>query len=99
MHDLQRCLFRHPILFGAEYIRVIPKFSLGGDFEMDFALQRSSGLIDMVEIENSKHALFTKNGNPRSQLVHAEQQVIDWHSASAGKFDRDQPWNSGVPRA
>jgi hypothetical protein len=76
--DLQRCLTRHPILFGPEYIRVVPKFRLGGDFEMDFALQRSSGLIDLVEIEAARHPLFTKKGNPRSELVHAEQQVLDW---------------------
>lgn len=77
-HDLQRCLTRHPILFGPEYVRVVPKFRLGGDFEMDFALQRSSGLIDLVEIEAAKHPLFTKGGNPRAEMVHAEQQVLDW---------------------
>jgi hypothetical protein len=79
-HELQRCLTRHPILFGPEYIQVVPKFRLGGDFEMDFALQRGSGLIDLVEIEAARHPLFNKRGDPRAQLVHAEQQVLDWHA-------------------
>jgi hypothetical protein len=57
---------------------VIPKHRLGSEFEMDYALERTSGLIDLVEIEASNHALFTKAGNPSEQLVHAEQQVLDW---------------------
>jgi hypothetical protein len=77
-HQLQRCLTRNPILFGPEYVQIHPKLRLGGDFEMDFALQRSSGLIDLVEIEAAKHELFTKRGDPRAALVHAEQQVLDW---------------------
>jgi hypothetical protein len=79
-HALQRCLTRHPILFGPEYVQIRPKFRLGGDFEMDFALQCSSGLVDLVEIEAASHKLFTTRGDPRAALVHAEQQVLDWLS-------------------
>jgi hypothetical protein len=75
---LQRCLTDNPILFGPEYVRVIPKHRLGAEFEMDYALERVSGLFDLVEIEASSHALFTRSGNPTQQLVHAEQQVLDW---------------------
>lgn len=77
-HELQRCLTRYPLLFGPEYVQIHPKYRLGGDFEMDFALQRGSGLIDLVEIEAASHELFTKRGDPRAALVHAEQQVLDW---------------------
>ena len=45
---------------------------------MDYALERHSGLLDLVEIESSSLELFTKDGNPRKELVHAEQQVFDW---------------------
>jgi len=76
--DLQRCLARHPTLFGVEYARVDPKFRLGGDFEMDFALLHSSGLVDLVEIEASTHPVFNRRGDPSAALVHAEQQVLDW---------------------
>lgn len=75
---LQSCLTRHPILFGPEYRRLIPKFRLGGDFELDFALQRAGGLVDLVEIEASTHAVFNRRGDPSAALVHAEQQILDW---------------------
>ena len=68
-HHLQRCLTRHPILFGPEYIQMHPKYRLGGDYEMDFALQRGSGLIDLVEIEAASRLLFTKSSQPRADLV------------------------------
>jgi hypothetical protein len=75
---LQRCLTSYPVLFGLHYRRVIPKYSLGSDFEMDFALELTSGLVDLVEIEPSSFPLYTRAGNPRAELVHAEQQVLDW---------------------
>lgn len=76
--SLQLSLTRHPILFGAEYSRLEPKFRRGGDYQLDFALVRWSGLVDLVEIEASTHAVFNKRGDPTSHLVHAEQQVLDW---------------------
>jgi hypothetical protein len=76
--SLQRCLTRFPVLFGLHYRRVIPKYKLGSDFEMDFALELTTGLVDLVEIEPSCFPLYTRAGNPRAELVHAEQQVLDW---------------------
>jgi hypothetical protein len=75
---LQECLTRNPILFGTEYRRIIPKHKLGAEYEMDYALEHVTGLVDLVEIEASTHRLFTKKGDPRQSLVHAEQQVLDW---------------------
>ncbi|MGD0274276.1 MAG: Shedu anti-phage system protein SduA domain-containing protein [Gaiellaceae bacterium] len=79
-HRLQTILTRYPILFGTEYQAIIPKHKLGAEYEMDYALKRHSGLIDLVEIEASTHSLFNKKGDPTSALVHAEQQVLDWLS-------------------
>jgi hypothetical protein len=76
--QIQRCLTQNPILFGVDYVRVIPHHQLGSDFEMDYALEHISGHIDLLEIEASTHKLFTQKGDPRQALVHAEQQVIDW---------------------
>src|SRR6202007_2214123 len=76
----QRALTRNAVLFGADYSRVHPKFRLGGDYEMDFALVRSSGLVDLGEIEASTHRLLNKRGDAAAPLVHAEQQVLDWLS-------------------
>ena len=75
---LQLCLSQHPILFGVEYTEIRPQHRLGSEYVMDFALIRYDGVVDLVEIESSTHTLFTKAGNPRAALVHAEQQVLDW---------------------
>jgi hypothetical protein len=77
-NELQACLTRNPIIFGAEYIRIIPKHKLGSEYEMDYALESLSGTYDLVEIESSSLPIFTKSGNPSHQLIHAEQQIIDW---------------------
>lgn len=77
-NKLQMCLTSNPVLFGPEYVKILPKHRLGAEFEVDYGLQRVSGLIDLVEIEASNHLLFTKGGNPTKELVHAEQQVLDW---------------------
>ena len=77
-NQLQRILTENPILFGIEYSRIIPKHKLGAEYEIDYALEKYSGLKDIVEIESSSLKLFTKQGNPTKDLVHAEQQIIDW---------------------
>lgn len=77
--ELQTVLTKHPVLFGPDYVRVIPQHRLGAEYVMDFALQRASGSFDLVEIERSTHALFKKtDGAPTAALAHAEQQVLDW---------------------
>lgn len=75
---LQSCLTRYPSLFGLEYSRVLPKHRLGTEYEMDYALEKISGVYDLAEIEASTHSLFTLSGDPRKELIHAEQQVLDW---------------------
>ncbi|MCB8980031.1 MAG: hypothetical protein H6657_21685 [Ardenticatenaceae bacterium] len=63
---MQRCLTDNPILFGLDYQLVIPKQALGSEYEMDYALVRWNGQIDLVEIEASTHKLFTKKIKPDS---------------------------------
>lgn len=75
---LQRCLTSYPILFGLNYQRILPKYRLGSAYEMDYALEDVSGLVDLVEIESSNLRLYTRQGNPTKELTHAEQQVLDW---------------------
>jgi len=77
-NSLQKCITENPILLGLDYSKVIPKHKLGSEFEVDYALEKYNGLIDLMEIESSNLNIFTKQGNPSSYLVHAEQQVIDW---------------------
>jgi len=77
---LQDCFTKNPVLFGLEYKRIIPKHKLGDDYEMDYALQHYSGLVDLLELESSNLPVFNKKGNPSHYLIHAEQQVLDWLS-------------------
>lgn len=75
---VQACLTANPILFGADYRQIIPKHRFGAEFELDYALVRHSGIIDLIEIESPSLPLFNAKGDPSSHLVHAEQQVADW---------------------
>ncbi|MDX8554860.1 DUF4263 domain-containing protein [Tenacibaculum sp. 1B UA] len=77
-NSLQNCISKNPILLGLDYAKIIPKHKLGSEFEVDYALEKFNGLIDLMEIESSTLSVFTKQGNPSSYLLHAEQQVIDW---------------------
>lgn len=77
-NSLQSCITKNPILLGLDYAKIIPKHKLGSEFEVDYALEKFNGLVDLMEIESSTLPVFTKQGNPSSYLVHAEQQVIDW---------------------
>lgn len=77
-NSIQRCITRNPILFGVEYIDIIPKHRLGSEYEMDYAGKRFNGSYDLIELESSNLAVYTKGGNPSQSVVHAEQQVLDW---------------------
>lgn len=45
---------------------------------MDYALRTYNDVYHLVEIEKSTAKLFNKNDDPSAELVHAEQQVLDW---------------------
>ncbi len=75
---LQKCLTENPVLLGLEYRKVIPEHKLGAEYKMDYALQRFSGLVDLMELEASNLPLFNKKGDPSQYLIHAEQQALDW---------------------
>ncbi|WP_225340552.1 Shedu anti-phage system protein SduA domain-containing protein [Lysinibacillus capsici] len=77
-NKIQEILTNYPILFGTEYTEVLDKHNFGSEFEADYVLKRYNGLYDIVEIEASTLNIYTKQGNPSSQLVHAEQQIMDW---------------------
>ncbi|MDX2279198.1 MAG: DUF4263 domain-containing protein [Saprospiraceae bacterium] len=75
---LQKFLTENPIFFGTEYKEIKVKPKLGGEYEMDYALVKFDGTYDLIEIESSNLEVFTKSGQPRNELIHAEQQVLDW---------------------
>jgi Domain of unknown function (DUF4263) len=77
-NKIQEILTNYPILFGTQYTEVLDKHNFGSEYEADYVLKRYNGLYDIVEIEASTLNIYTKQGNPSSQLVHAEQQIMDW---------------------
>jgi hypothetical protein len=74
---VQAFLQRHPELLVPAYKQVWPKLPLGKRVT-DFVLQEQSGDYLVVEIEAPTRTLFRKDGQPHEDLVHAQNQVVDW---------------------
>ena len=51
---------------------------VGKEYVIDFVIQKSNGDYLLVEIESSKHNIFTKNNDFAAILNHAVKQVEDW---------------------
>lgn len=54
------------------------QIGMGKEFQIDFLIQKGDGEYILVEIENSKHNLFTKNGDFTAVVNHSVKQVEDW---------------------
>jgi hypothetical protein len=79
--EVHAFLKRHPEIIDATASVVLSEVHLGGDYRIDLVLQHEIGRIKgttLVELENPRHVLFTKSGQPRSLITHAVQQVEDW---------------------
>ncbi|MDE2588430.1 MAG: DUF4263 domain-containing protein [Patescibacteria group bacterium] len=76
--ELQEFLTKHHFIFGPEYQEVKPKHRLGAEYVMDYALRTYNDVYHLVEIEKSLYKLYNRNDDPSAELVHAEQQVLDW---------------------
>lgn len=61
----------------AEIFSEVP-LGLGTEFRMDFQIREATGSYLLVELENSRHRLFTKSGDFSAQVNHAQRQVEDW---------------------
>lgn len=77
-NKLQSFLTEHPLLFGTHYKRIIPKHQLGAEYELDYALERFDSIFDIVEIEASSLKLYNLAADPSSELIHAEQQILNY---------------------
>lgn len=76
--ECQRFLRDNPVLLSPIAHAVIPKVRLGSDFTTDFVIQLDKRSYILVELERPSHRLFTRDGNPTSELTHAQRQVEDW---------------------
>ncbi len=59
------------------------KIRLGSEYEVDFVCFDSGSYGPewrLIEIEGPNKRLFTKSGQPSADLLHAIQQVRDWHT-------------------
>jgi hypothetical protein len=66
-----------PQLLCPTHHRVWSKLALGKR-ETDFVFREPSGDYLLVEIEKPSHLLFRSDGQPREELTHAIDQVLDW---------------------
>ena len=81
--NIQDFLNKNPILVTPDYLKIIPQASLGSEYKTDFIIVRPSDYGEqciLVEIENSSHRLFTKNGDLTAILRHSLKQVSDWRN-------------------
>jgi len=54
------------------------EIGIGKVYQADFLIENSQGEYILVEIENPKHKLFTKNNDFTKAVNHAIKQVEDW---------------------
>lgn len=69
---------KNKVLLYPQAKEIDPKIALGSEYETDFVIDRGRDQYILVELESPKKKLFTKSGDPRSELTHAKRQVIDW---------------------
>lgn len=51
---------------------------LGTEYRVDFLICEADGSYILVEIENPRNRLFTRNGDFSAALNHAQRQIEDW---------------------
>lgn len=76
--EVQQYLTKNPVLLSQDAVSIKPKVELGSEHITDFVIERAEQEYIMVEIERPGHELFTKQGDPRAAVTHAQRQVEDW---------------------
>ncbi len=76
--EVQRYLMENKVLLAPSALNIRPKVALGSEHETDFVVELLQHQYVLVEIERPSHRLFTKRGDPRAQLTHAQRQAEDW---------------------
>jgi hypothetical protein len=70
-------LKQHPELLSPTHTAYWSKLALG-DRVTDFVFREPTGEYLLVELESPLRKLFRKDGQPRQELVHAFDQILDW---------------------
>lgn len=92
--EVQKFLKRNFLLLSMNARRVWDKHPLGAEFQVDFVLEEVDGSYTLVEIEDPSFRLFTKVGQPTSELTHAITQVRDYRKWIESHHDYAQ---EGLP--
>lgn len=74
---LQVFLKKNPALLCPTHTSMWPKLSFGAHVT-DFVFRDATGEYLLVELEQSLHSLFKKDGHPTAELNHARGQIADW---------------------
>jgi hypothetical protein len=69
---------RNQILLDPSALSITPKVKLGSEYVPDFVIQVAEEQYVLVKIERPALSVLTKEGRPRAELTHAQQQVKDW---------------------
>ena len=79
---IHKYLRDHPVLLFPTKKRLLYEYPLIEDgklvYQIDFIVELTTGRYILVELENPKHLIFTKSGDYRAIVNHAERQVEDW---------------------
>lgn len=89
--ELHNFIVKHPEVFSAYGTSIESEVWLGKKYRIDLVV-RAGGIRDeitLVELENHRHEVFTRSGQPRAELTHALQQVQDWF-----RWIRENPTHS-----
>ena len=78
--DVHSYLLKFPPIIAAGGRAIQSEVRLGTKYKMDLVV-RSAGVTEdilLIELENPRHNIFTRDGRPRKAVTHAKQQVEDW---------------------
>ena len=74
---LQQFLKINPHMLCPTFTKVWPKLEIG-PYQTDFVFRTATKDYLLGELERSNLPLFTRAGQPSSQLTHAQSQILDW---------------------
>jgi hypothetical protein len=77
---LHRFIFKSPEVLTAYGTQFESEVRLGDAYRIDVVVRARAvrDEITLVELENHRHGIFTRDGQPRAEITHAVQQVQDW---------------------
>lgn len=78
--DIHPFIDEYPFILHPNPVDVFSEVAigLGTQYRIDFLIRESDGSYLLVELENVRQRLFTKDGDFTQEVNHAQRQVEDW---------------------